>query len=372
MVFLFLFVVPMLLVQLYFLWKGSRFIAGNLALVAATITVLFAYSVHVDDLTKYIIYGGAGLWYLASLFLFVKDRAVRQDFQKNRALYLMLVPVLVFYIVTHYGPMYGAIIAFKDFNAYLGITGSPWVGFKHFIEFFNSYSFVRVIRNTLTISLTQLVLGFPAPIILALLLNELRGKYFSRTVQTITYMPHFISVVVICGLIQDFTVDYGVVNQVLQVFGWKPVTMLLQPKMFVPVYVLSGIWQEVGWGSIIYLATLTGIDQQLYEAAEIDGAGRFKKLLHITVPCMLPTIVVLLILRMGGLMNIGFEKIFLLYNPITYETADVISTYVYRRGILESNFSFSSAVGLFNSAINFLMLVGANWLSKRLQGTSLW
>jgi putative aldouronate transport system permease protein len=294
------------------------------------------------------------------------------DFQRNRALYLMIVPVIVFYIVTHYGPMYGAIIAFKDFVPALGINGSPWVGFKHFSEFFNSYSFTRVIRNTITLSVTQLLLGFPAPIILALLINELRGKHFSRTVQTITYMPHFISIIVICGMIKDFTVDTGVVNSVLQTFGWHPVTMLAKPNLFVPVYVLSGIWQEVGWGSIIYLAALTGIDQQLYEAAEIDGAGRFKKLWHITLPCLLPTIVVLLILRMGSLMNIGFEKVFLLYNPIIYETSDVISTYVYRRGILEQSFSFSSAVGLFNSLINFLMLVGANWLSKRLKGSSLW
>lgn len=299
-------------------------------------------------------------------------KRLTEDFARNRALYLMVLPVIAFYIIFHYAPMYGAQIAFKDFSPLKGIIDSPWVGFKHFQEFFDSYYFWRILRNTLTISVTQLVLGFPAPIILALLINELRNKYFTRTVQTITYMPHFVSMVVICGLIRDFTMDTGVVNTVLKMFGWEPITMLNVPGLFVPVYVLSGIWQEVGWGSIIYLAALTSVDPQLYEAAEIDGAGKMKQVWYITLPSILPTIIVLLILRMGNMLNVGFEKIILLYNPAIYETSDVISSFVYRRGLQDLSWSFSSAVGLFNSLINFVLLLSANWLSKRLKGTSLW
>lgn len=299
-------------------------------------------------------------------------KRLKDDFQRNRALYLMALPVLAFYIIFHYVPMYGAIIAFKDFSPMKGILGSEWIGIQHFKDFFGSIYFSRILFNTLNISISTLIFGFPTPIILALLINELRSKVFSRTVQTVTYMPHFVSLVVICGLIKEFTLDTGVVNQVLSVFGWKPVSMLNKPELFVPIYVISNIWQEVGWGSIIYLAALTGIDPQLYEAAKIDGAGRFKQLIHITIPGILPTIVILLILRMGRLLNVGFEKIILLYNPAIYETADVISSFVYRKGLLEFNWSYSAAVGLFNSVINFFMLWSSNWLSRRLKGESLW
>jgi putative aldouronate transport system permease protein len=297
---------------------------------------------------------------------------IKRDFKLNKSLYLMVLPVIAYYLLFHYGPMYGAMIAFKNFNPMKGILGSPWVGFQNFIDFFNSFYFWRIIKNTFLISITQLVLGFPAPIILALLINELRNKYFSRTVQTISYMPHFISLVVICGLIRDFTMNTGVVNSVLAWFGWQPVTMLNKPELFVPLYVISGIWQEIGWQSIIYLAALTGIDPQLYEAAKIDGAGRFKQLWHITLPGILPVIIIMLILRMGQMMNIGFEKIILLYNPVIYESADVISSFVYRKGLLEFNWSFSAAVGLFNSVINFTLLTTFNWLAKKAQGHSLW
>lgn len=298
-------------------------------------------------------------------------KRLKDDFQRNRALYLMALPVLAFYIIFHYVPMYGAIIAFKDFSPMKGILGSEWIGIQHFKDFFGSIYFSRILFNTLNISISTLIFGFPAPIILALLINELRSKVFSRTVQTVTYMPHFVSLVVICGLIKEFTLDTGVVNQVLSVFGWKPVSMLNKPELFVPIYVISNIWQEVGWGSIIYLAALTSIDPQLYEAAKIDGAGRFKQLIHITIPGILPTIVILLILRMGRLLNVGFEKIILLYNPAIYETADVISSFVYRKGLLEFNWSYSAAVGLFNSIINFVMLWSTNWISRRLKGESL-
>jgi putative aldouronate transport system permease protein len=294
------------------------------------------------------------------------------DFGRNKSLYLMVLPVLAYYIIFHYVPMYGAIIAFKSFTPFKGIWGSEWVGWQNFINFFDSYYFWRILKNTLWISVNDLVFGFPAPILLALLINELRNKYFTRTVQTITYMPHFVSLVVICGMIKDFTLDTGVVNVVLQAFGWKPVTMLNDPGLFVPIYVISDIWQNIGWGSIIYLATLTSIDPQLYEAAKIDGAGRLKQTWYVTLPGIMPTIIVLLILRMGRLLNVGFEKIILLYNPAIYETSDVISTFVYRKGLLEFDWSYGAAVGLFNSVINFILLLSANWLSKRVKGSGLW
>jgi putative aldouronate transport system permease protein len=297
---------------------------------------------------------------------------VAKDWKLNKELYLLFLPVLLYYLIFHYKPMYGAQIAFKNFYPAMGISGSPWVGFMHFQNFFGSFYFFRILKNTLVISFTDLIFGFPAPIILALLINELGGKYFKRAVQTVTYMPHFISVVVICGMIHEFTRNDGFITQLLGVFGFPQTTMLNHPKMFVPVYVISGIWQEVGWGSIIYLAALAGIDPELYEAAAIDGAGRWKQTWSITIPSIAPTIVILLILRMGRMLNVGFEKIILLYNPVTYQTADVISSFVYRKGILEFNFSYSTAVGLFNSTVNLLLLVAANSISRRINETSLW
>lgn len=297
---------------------------------------------------------------------------IKSDFFKNKELYLLVLPVLAFYVLFCYKPMYGAIIAFKDYSPALGVGGSPWVGFKYFSDFFNSFYFWRVLKNTLVISLTSLFFGFPAPIILALMINELRNKYYARTVQTVTYLPHFVSLVVICGLITDFTMDSGIVNYIIGLFGGEKVSMLIYPKYFVPIYVISGIWQEVGWGSIIYLAALTAINPSLYEASKIDGAGRLKQLIYVTLPGIAPTITILLILRMGNLLGVGYEKIILLYNAATYETADVISTYVYRKGLQEFNLSFSTAVGLFNSVINFVFLISANWISKKTSETALW
>lgn len=295
-----------------------------------------------------------------------------KDLYKNRFIYFMALPVIAYYIVFQYVPMYGATIAFKDFTPIKGILGSPWIGFQNFTDFFNDVYFGRILSNTLLISLYNLIFGFPTPIILALLLNEVRKNGFKRFVQSVTYLPHFISVMVLCGLIVDFTSRNGIINDLLAFMGMERTTMLLRPELFRTIYVGSNIWQELGWGSIIYLAALAGIDQDLYEAAKIDGAGRFKQMLHITLPGIMPTIVILFILRMGSMMNVGFDKIFLLYNPITYETSDVISTYVYRKGILESNYSFSAAVGLFNSVINFVLLVITNKLSKKVNETSLW
>ncbi len=297
---------------------------------------------------------------------------LKRDFKKNKLLYLMILPVVIFYITFFYVPMYGAIIAFKNFNPAEGILGSPWVGFEHFMNFFNSYYFWRVLKNTFLISINTLVFGFPAPIILALLINELKNKTFTRTVQTVTYLPHFISLVVIAGMIRDFTSLNGVINHIIAFFGGERIVMLSRPELFVPIYVTSGIWQEVGWGSIIYLAALSGIDPQLYEAAYMDGAGRLRQTWNITLPGIMPTIVILFIMRMGKILSIGFEKIILLYNPAIYETADVIASFVYRRGLQNFDFSFATAVGLFNSLINLILLIFANYISRKVNETSLW
>lgn len=284
----------------------------------------------------------------------------------------MMIPVIGYYLIFHYGPMYGAIIAFKDYSPMKGILGSDWVGLKHFEEFFNSYYFLRVLKNTLLISLYTLVFEFPAPIILALLINEVRKRTFKRVVQTITYMPYFISLVVICGIITDFTNADGLINRLIMMLGYDGQAMLQKPELFRPIYVLSEIWQRIGWESIIYIAALMSIDLEQYEAAKIDGASRLKQMFHITLPGLLPIITIMFILRMGNMLNVGFEKIILLYNPVTYETADVISSFVYRKGLLEFGWSYSSAVGLFNSVINLVLLISANYISRRVSQNSLW
>lgn len=292
--------------------------------------------------------------------------------RKYKYLYIMLVPVLLYYAVFHYAPMYGAMIAFQDFRPAKGFWGSEWVGFEHFRTFFEGYYVWRLIRNTFLINLYELLFSFPAPIILALLLNEIRVRLLKRAIQTITYLPHFISIVVVAGIVFDFVATDGPINLLLQKFGADQIPFMTRPEWFYPIYVISDIWQHIGWGSIIYLAALAGIEQSLYEASVVDGAGRWKQLLHITLPGIAPTIIILLILRIGSMMSVGFEKVMLLYNPSIFETADVISTYVYRKGLLELNYSFSTAVGLFNSAINFALLVTANRLSRKFSETSLW
>ena len=297
---------------------------------------------------------------------------LRNDLNKNGCLYLMLLPVVAFFLVFHYYPMYGAQIAFKDFSPGLGILGSPWVGFKHFISFFESRYFERVVRNTLLINLKGIIFGFPAPILLALMINEVTNRYYKKAVQTISYLPHFVSQVVMCGLLFEFCSLDGLFNSIRNFFGLESTAILQHAEWFQGIYVASGIWQGVGWGSIIYLSALASIDQEQYESAIIDGAGKLKQMLYITLPNIVPTIMIMLILRIGQMMNIGVEKVMLLYNPMTYETADVISTFVYRKGILEASYSFSSAVGLFNSVINFVLLVTVNFVSKKTTETSLW
>ncbi len=303
-----------------------------------------------------------------------KSYAVRlwQNMKRHKGLYLMILPVVAFYLIFCYYPMYGAQIAFRDYTPKLGIFHSPWAGLKHFREFFDSVYFGRLIRNTISINLKNLIFGFPAPILFALLLNEVKGQKFKKVVQTVSYMPHFISTVVIAGMILQFTATDGVLTWVMTLFGYPKQNLMLNPELFQPIYVISDIWQGLGWGSIIYIAAISGINAELYEAARMDGAGRFKQMWHVTLPGILPTIITMFILRVGNMMNLGFEKIILLYNSSIYETADVISTYVYRKGLVDQSYSFSTAVGLFNSLINLLLLFIANKLCKRLTEHSLW
>lgn len=297
---------------------------------------------------------------------------LRSDMKKRYMLYMMMIPVLLYYLIFHYGPMYGVVIAFKNYSPGKGIFGSRWVGLRNFELFFKDVYFGRIFRNTVLINLYQLIFGFPAPIILALMLNELRSVRLKRTIQTVTYLPHFISIMVVCGMIIDFTSKRGIFNDILEILGFQRVSMLMKPECFRSIYVISGIWQEVGWGSIVYLSALSSVDIELYDAAKIDGAGRWQQMLNVTLPSIMPTIVVLLILRIGRMMNLGFEKIILLYNPGIYETADVISTYAYRKGLQEFNYSYSTTIGLFNSLINFALVIFANTISRKVQDTSLW
>ena len=294
------------------------------------------------------------------------------DIRRQPMIYLMALPVIAFYVVFHYVPMYGITMAFQNYSIRLGTMGSEWVGLTHFVDFFESYYFETLLTNTLLISLYDLLFGFPAPLILALLINELGGTKFKKVVQTISYIPHFISVVIICGIINLFTSSTGLFNDIVAFLGGERSDMLARPELFRTIYTASGVWQGVGFGSIIYLAALSGVDPGLYDAARMDGAGRFRQTLHITLPGIMPTVTILLILRVGSLLSVGYEKIILLYNPITYSTADVISSFVYRKGVLDANYSYSTAIGLFNSIINFLLLVAANYASRKVSETSLW
>lgn len=291
---------------------------------------------------------------------------------RNRSLYLMIIPVLIFFILFHYKPMYGAIIAFKDYTPALGIAESPWVGWDNFTRFFSSVYFGRLIRNTILLSFYSLLFGFPAPIILALLLNEVKNKKFKGLTQTVTYLPHFISMIVVTGMLVDFSMTSGLFNDIIELFGGERSPLLQNPDLYRTIYVVSGIWQEIGWGSIIYLSALSGVDSQLYEAAQIDGAGKWKQLIHVTLPGIAPTIIIMFILKMGTLMNMGYEKTILLYNPATYETADIISSYIYRIGLLEQDWSYSTAIGLFNSVINLGLLLITNKIARKCGETSLW
>lgn len=305
-------------------------------------------------------------------FFAEKGLLLKKDLITNKEIYILLIPVVIFYFIFHYMPIYGALIAFKDYAPKHGVMGSPWVGLKHFEMFFSSPSFMTILMNTLRISFYSLIMDFPAPIILAVLINELRSAKFTKIVQTATYLPHFISLIVVCGMVKDFTRDTGIITQLLTIFGVPEVSLLGYPQYFLPIYIGSNIWQQVGWSSIIYLAALTGVDPQLYEAAKIDGANKWQQTVHVTLVGIMPTIIIMLILRMGSILAVGYEKIILLYNDATLEVADVISTYVYRKGILEQSWSFSTAVNLFNSIVNLIFLLITNKISSKVNETSLW
>lgn len=297
---------------------------------------------------------------------------IRRDIQKNWTLYLLFLPVLIYFLVFKYAPMFGLSISFMDYKPARGFTGSKWVGLKHFESFFTDPYFFRLLRNTVTISLSTLVFSFPSAILLALLINELRSRKLSRTVQTISYIPHFISTVVICGIVHKlFNRTGGVTMLICSLTGMQPTNMLLESNWFVPIYIITDIWQNMGWNSIVYLSALTAIDQELYEAARVDGANKWNQLIHITIPSLVPTIIIMFILKVGKMFDVGYEKIMLLYNPLTYETADVINTYVYRRGMEQSQWSYSAAVGFFNSVVCFVLVYFTNRISRK-SGNSLW
>lgn len=294
------------------------------------------------------------------------------DFKRNKVIYFLCIPIIVWYLIFCYAPMGGIIMAFERYAPAKGILGSPWVGLDNFKNFFTGPYFLRLLRNTAWLGVLDLLVNFPAPIIFALLLNEVKNMKFKKVVQTISYMPYFISMVVICGLIVDFTKSGGVIsNLVASITGGESQNLLGNPDYFRPIFILSGTWQGVGYGSIIYIAALSSVDQELYEAAVVDGANRWKQTVHITFPSILPTIIILLIMRMGSILQVSSDKVLLLYSPATYEKADVISTYVYRVGLQNYDYGYSTAVGLFNSIIGTCFLLVTNAISKKYTETSL-
>lgn len=300
---------------------------------------------------------------------------LRKALAHNYQLYLLVALPLVYLIIFQYLPMYGAQLAFKKYRAALGIWGSEWVGLDHFIAFFRSFQFQRVVRNTISISAYSLVAGFPVPIILAIALNNSQARSFKKTVQLVTYAPHFISMVVMCGMIIQFlSPSVGIVNKFIAAFGLQPVGFMGRPEWFQTIYVFSGIWQQAGYASIIFLAALASVSPELHEAAIVDGAGLRQRNWHIDLPAIMPTAVILLILNVGNLMSVGFEKVYLLQTALNLETSEVIQTFVYKRGIAwqPPNFSYAAAVGLFNSVVNLILLAAVNALARRVTGTSLW
>jgi len=294
-------------------------------------------------------------------------------FKKEWQLYLMLAPTVIWFIVFLYTPMYGLQIAFKDYSVFKGIGASPWVGLEHFHTLFENDQFIRAIKNTVMISGASLIFGFPVPIILALMFNEVINPKFKKTAQTIVYLPHFISAVIIAGIvITAFAPSTGVINLALNALGYDSVYFLTKPEWFRTIFIGTGIWQEAGFGSIVFLAAIAGVNPSLYESAVVDGANRFQMMYKITIPCILPTILIMLIIRIGNILEVGFEMIIMLYQPATYETADVISTFIYRQGLQAAQYDLAAAAGLFNAVIAFILVIAANTISKRVSKTSLW
>ena len=302
-----------------------------------------------------------------------KVKKLGKNIRKNAGLYVMLAIPLAWYIIFKYAPMYGLQIAFRRFNPTLGITKSPWVGITYFKQFFDSYYFTDILWNTVSLSIFTMLVGFPMPIILALLINEIKNTKFKKAIQNITYMPNFLSIVVIVSMLSLFSNrDYGLFNKITGLFGIAPVDFMSKPNFFQPLYVLSNVWQYMGFNAIIYIAALASVDQELYEAASIDGATRMQKIIHISIPCIMSTIIVLFIMRIGNLMSVGFEKVYLMQNSVTLSASEVISTFIYKNGIQKGQFSYSTAVGMFNSVINFILLISANFISKKTTKTGLW
>ena len=292
--------------------------------------------------------------------------------KESRALYLLMLPSIIIFLLFTYYPMYGVIIAFKNFTPAEGIWGSEWVGLKNFIQYFNSYQFGLTIRNTIVISLYTILVTFPLPIALALMCNQIRAKKYKKFFQVSTYLPHFISTVVMCGMLILFlSPSTGIISKIVGLFGFELPNLMGSAAAFPHIYVWSEAWQHVGWDSILYIATLSSVDPSLYEAATMDGAGKWKKMLHIDVPALMPTVTIMLILRMGSVMSVGFEKVYLLQNTLNSSTRETISTYVYKMGLISNQYSLSSAIGLFNNVINLALLLLVNAISKKLSDTSL-
>lgn len=292
---------------------------------------------------------------------------------KTKYLWLLFLPCLLYFIIFRYAPMFGLVITFKNYNLFKGVFASEWVGLKYYITFIQNPDFFILMKNTFLLGLYKLVFGFPAPIILAILLNEMRLQVFKRFVQTVSYLPHFISNVIVASMVIMFlSPSGGMINQMIQKLGFEPINFMIEPGMFRGIYVLSEIWQHLGWETIIYLAALTAIAPDLYEAASIDGANRWRKIWHVTLPGIAPAIVIIFILNVGKVLEIGFEKVFLMYNPAIYSTADIISTYVYRTGLIGGNFSYAAAIDLFMGIISLFFIVMANTISRRISENSLW
>lgn len=296
---------------------------------------------------------------------------LKREFSQNYLLYIMVLPLLAYYFIFHLYPMWGAQIAFRSFNFNKGITGSRWVGFANFQDFFSSIYFERLLTNTLLISFYNILFGFPIPVLLALMLNEVRSKRFKSLVQTASYLPHFLSLIVACSIITNFFSRDGAFTYILSWFGFEVQNYMINPKAYRTIYTFSTIWQQSGWNSIVFLAALSSIDETLYDACKIDGAGRLRQIWSVTLPGIAPTIIVMLILKVGWMMDMGSEKTLLLYNASTYETGDIIASYVYRKGLVERNYSYSAAVDLFNSFINAAFLLIVNYISKKTTDTSL-
>ncbi len=294
-------------------------------------------------------------------------------FKREWQIYVLLAPTIIWFLLFLYKPMYGLQIAFKDYSVFRGIVASPWIGFEHFLTLFDSDQFLRAVKNTFVLSSLSLIIGFPVPIILALMFNEILHQGFKKTTQTIVYLPHFISTVIIAGIvITAFSPSSGVVNLILAKFGIEPIYFLTKPEWFRPIFIGSGIWQEAGFSSIVYLAAIAGVSPTLYESAVVDGASRWQMMWKITLPSILPTIIIMLIIRIGNLLEVGFELVILLYQPATYQTSDIINTFIYRQGLQGGQYDLAAAAGLFNAVVAFVLVISANMIAKRYSKTSLW